>query len=89
MRSFASAKFWRACEKLTTDEQEQAEKAHKLFRNDPKHPSLHFKVIWRDRSMWSARASRDLRVLGRKDGDEIEWFRIGRHKDYDRILGSS
>ena len=88
MRSFASAKFWRAYQKLTAEEQEQAEKAHQLFQSDPQHPSLHFKPIWRDRGVWSARASRNLRALGKRDGDEIEWFWIGRHKNYDPILGS-
>ena len=88
MHSLASSRFWRAFESLTAAEREQAAKAYRLFESDPKHPSLHFKVIWRDRGVWSARASRDLRVLGKKNGDEIEWFWIGRHKDYDRILSS-
>ena len=36
--------------------------------------------------MYSARVSTDYRALGVRDGDDIVWFWIGPHHEYDRML---
>jgi hypothetical protein len=37
--------------------------------------------------IYSARVNLDYRVLGILDGEEIAWFWIGSHADYDKLLG--
>jgi hypothetical protein len=52
---------------------------------DPTHPSLHFKKLGR---VWSARIGLHYRALGLMKDDTVEWFWIGPHDEYDRILRS-
>ena len=52
---------------------------------DPQHPSLHFKKVGR---FWSARVGADFRALALIQGDQDEWFWIGPHDEYDRLLKS-
>ncbi len=44
--------------KLPDAVKEQARKAYKLWRDNPHHPSLHFKKIHDKESMYSIRVSR-------------------------------
>jgi hypothetical protein len=39
--------------------------------------------------IYSVRISRDYRALGVQTADEIVWFWIGSHADYERILSST
>ena len=62
-------------------------KAGRLFRKDPWHRALDFKLVNPNGgSVYSARIDRDYRILGRKDGDEIIWFWIGSDYDYQRTI---
>ncbi|WP_446689016.1 ParE family toxin-like protein [Rhizobium laguerreae] len=54
-----------------------------LLKQDPRHPSLHFKCVGR---FWSARVGASWRALAVSDGDDIIWFWIGSHADYDKLL---
>ncbi|WP_446686515.1 ParE family toxin-like protein [Rhizobium laguerreae] len=54
-----------------------------LLKQDPRHPSLHFKRVGR---FWSARVGASWRALAVSDGDDIIWFWIGSHADYDKLL---
>ena len=88
MNSRTLPSYWKAYDRLTARERSRADEAFALFRENPAHPSLHFKLINRGEGLWSVRASLDLRALGLREGDTVTWFWIGRHKDYDRILGA-
>jgi hypothetical protein len=61
-----------------------ADRNFALLRENPKHPSLHFKKTG---IYWSARAGIGYRTLAIEDGDDLIWFWIGPHGTYDRILG--
>lgn len=61
-----------------------ANKNFALLRSDPFHPSLHFKRVGR---YWSARIGNDYRAVAVRDGDDLVWFWIGTHAEYDRLLG--
>ena len=39
------------------------------------------------RRFWSARVSLDYRALAVRDGDDLLWFCIGHHREYDRLIG--
>jgi hypothetical protein len=60
-----------------------ARKNFKLWRQDPRHPSLHFKRVG---DFWSARVGRDYRALALLGGEQVEWFWIGPHNEYDRLI---
>lgn len=64
----------------------QARKAHRLWRQNPDHPSLKFKKVHSTDAIYSVRVSLDWRVLGLLDDDAMTWFWIGSHADYDRLL---
>mgnify|MGYP001218958530 CR=1 FL=1 len=84
MRYFASPAFWRAYERLPKNVRELADKNYTLLKQDPKHPSLHFKQIGRYRSV---RVGLHYRALGVDVEAGVLWFWIGSHTAYDRIVG--
>jgi hypothetical protein len=63
-----------------------ARKAYRLFRNDPSHPGLNFKKVDKDNNVYSVRVGIGYRALGRLEGDEIVWFWIGPHSEYDQVV---
>jgi len=67
--------------------QAQARLAYQLFRQDPFHPSLRFKQVHASRPIFSARVGLAYRALAVRDQDEVIWFWIGSHADYDDLLG--
>jgi hypothetical protein len=64
--------------------QNLADQAYARLKQDPRHPSLHFKKIGR---FWSARIGVHHRALDIETVDALIWFWIGAHADYDRLLG--
>jgi hypothetical protein len=60
--------------------------AYALFRADPNHPSLRFKQVHPSRAIFSVRIGLGYRALGVRHDDEMLWFWIGSHADYDRLL---
>ncbi len=85
MRHFKDPKFRPLYVALPAKVRARADKAFELIKVDPKHPSLRFKCIRDD--LWSARIGLDYRALAIKDGEQIQWFWIGTHAGYDRIVG--
>lgn len=66
--------------------QRQAREAYRLFRLNPAHPGLHFKKVYADPPIYSARIGISYRAVGVLDGDAIVWYWIGSHADYDELL---
>jgi len=61
-----------------------ADQTYARLKQDPRHPSLHFKKVGR---FWSARVGAHYRALAVEVPDGLVWFWIGSHADYDRLLG--
>ena len=75
--------FWAFYEKLPKDIQGLADKNFALLKENPEHPSLHFKTIGR---YWSIRIGEKNRALGVEVGDEgLLWCWIGSHAEYDSL----
>ena len=55
-------------------------------RENPGHPSLHFKKVHDRDPIYSARVTLGYRAVGLLEDDEITWFWIGTHAGYDRLL---
>jgi hypothetical protein len=68
--------------------QRQARAAYKLFAADPNHPSLRFKQVHATRPIYSARVGLGYRALGVREGEDVVWFWIGSHAEYDRLIDS-
>ena len=84
MNHTATSRFWMLYEALPKGVRENADKCFQLLKADPRHPSLHFKRIG---VVWSARVGDRFRALGHDVPDGIQWFWIGFHADYDKIVG--
>jgi hypothetical protein len=83
VRRRASPRFWQAYNKLPTNIQKLADKSYELLKHDPHHASLHFKKVGR---FWSARIGRQYRALAVENGDDLVWFWIGHHSEYDLLI---
>lgn len=75
--------FWNRFDKLPQPIQELARKNFELLKQNPQHPSLHFKKVGR---FWSARIGLSYRALAVEDGEDTIWVWIGNHDEYDRLL---
>ena len=86
MKSYTTRQFRRLFASLPNHVQQQARQAYRLFRENAAHPGLHFKRVFDDPPMYSARVGIGYRAVGVLDGDTITWFWIGSHAGYDRLL---
>jgi len=84
MRHLASPAFWQAYQRLPAEVRELVNKNYELLKQNPQHPSLHFKKMGR---LWSVGVGRSYRALAVQDGDDLVWFWIGSHADHDRLIG--
>lgn len=85
MTSVASERFWRCYKLLSQEIRVAADKQFALFERDPWHPSLNFERIHGD--LWSARVTYQYRALAYRNGELMNWFWIGTHAEYDRLIG--
>lgn len=84
MRHFKDPRFRPRYDALPEHVREAADRSFALLKHDPKHPSLHFKCIRDD--LWSVRIGRSYRALAVACTDGMQWFWIGTHADYDRLI---
>jgi len=78
--------FRRCFAELPESVRVQARKTYQIWEADPFHPSLQFKKVHKKEEIWSVRIGRHWRALGVIEGEEITWFWIGSHSDYDELL---
>jgi mRNA-degrading endonuclease RelE of RelBE toxin-antitoxin system len=86
MKSFTTKRFRDGYRSLPDEVRKQAREAYRKFMDDPNHPGLHFKKVIASKSIYSARVGLHYRVLGIRDDEEIIWFWIGTHTEYDKLL---
>jgi hypothetical protein len=79
----ASRRFWACYEALPTEVQRLADANYALLKRSPSHPSLQFKQVGRFRSV---RVGLHYRALGLQSDDDVLWFWIGHHAEYDRLI---
>ena len=78
--------FSEDAKELSPELRQQARVSYKLFKQNPYHPSLHFKQIHTTKPIYSVRVGRSYRALGIRKGDTITWFWIGSHAEYDKLI---
>jgi len=86
VNSYLTEDFIKHYRALPQQIREQARKNYRLWKQDARHPSLHFKQIHTTEPIYSVRIGRGWRALGLREGDAIYWFWIGSHADYDDLL---
>jgi hypothetical protein len=84
--SHTTHRFRDALADLPPAVQQQAHNAFGLFVQNPYHPSLRFKQVHTTKPIFSVRIGLDYRAVGMRSEDEIVWFWIGSHADYDKLL---
>ena len=72
---------------MPKDIRKKARDAYKLWQRDPKHRSLRMKKVDKEGDVWSVRIDRDHRAVGVMKPDAMIWFWIGKHDEYERLLG--
>jgi hypothetical protein len=60
-----------------------------MWRDNPAHPSLHFKRIHGQEGLYSVRIGLGWRALGLLEDDTISWFWIGSYAEYDHLIGEA
>jgi len=86
LRHFTSSKFWQYFDALPTNIQQQARDSYELLKQNPNHPSLQFKPV-KNGAFRSVRVSLGYRALGVPVDQGVQWFWIGSHAEYDKLLG--
>ncbi len=86
MNSKTTDRFWKCFHKLPEKIKKEAKKSYKIFKNDPFHPSLHYKRIHSTRPIFSIRITIDYRAIGIQENKYIIWFWIGSHSDYNNLI---
>jgi hypothetical protein len=64
--------------------QSLARRNFELLKNNPSHRSLQFKTVGR---YYSVRVGLHYRALGVSVPDGVQWFWIGSHAYYDKLVG--
>lgn len=84
MNSLITRSFREAFAALPPEIRARARVAYKLWRDNPDLPGLRFKRVGDEVSV---RVGRNYRALGILQGDTVYWYWIGKHDDYERLLG--
>ncbi len=86
MKSRTTERFRKMMQGLPERVRRQARESYRVFAHDPYHPSLHFKRVHPTRPIYSVRVGLDYRAVGVRSGEEIVWYWIGPHSEYDKML---
>lgn len=86
MRSHLTEDFRFCFRRLPARIQRLARKNYGLWKENPFHPSLQFKLVGERSPVYSVRIGIGWRALGLKAEEVIVWFWIGSHAEYDRIV---
>lgn len=86
MNSHLTKNFRNQLAALPEEVRRRAEQAHRLFQQDPWHNSLRFKRIRGTKDIYSVRIGSAYRAIGQRDEDDVTWFWIGSHADYNLLL---
>jgi hypothetical protein len=84
VKSKASREFWKLFHNLPLEVQRLAYKNYLLWQNNPRHPSLRFKLV--KSRQWSIRIGDHYRAVGHfVETNTFLWTWIGTHEDYNKL----
>lgn len=82
MISHLTDDFRKCFNKIPERIQRLARKNYKIWKENPHHPGLGFKLVGKRLPAYSIRVGIGWRALGVRENDTIVWFWIGSHEDY-------
>ena len=88
MNSFTVRSYCDSYNELSQDVKEQADTKFEFWKEDPFHPSLHFKCVNSEDNIWSVRINLDYRALTVREKSAVVWYWIGNHERYKKLLKS-
>jgi hypothetical protein len=83
VKHLATSRFWAFYAALPEEVRVLADKNYELIKNDPRHPSLHFKKVGK---VWSVRVGVHHRAIGTEIDGDMLWVWIGSHAEYDKLI---
>jgi hypothetical protein len=86
MQSRTTRQFRSLFSELPLAVQRDANRAYRLFEENPAHPGLQFKKLEGEDDIYSARIGLDYRALAVMRKDHVIWYWIGSHASYDRLV---
>ena len=86
MKSYTVVSFSDAFEYLPEEIQNSSRKKFMISKENPLHHSLRFKCVNASHNIWSVRITMDYRALGVVDKNDIVWYWIGSHKEYEKLI---
>lgn len=84
MNHHTNARFWRCYGGLPKEVRDLADRNYAFLKSDQSHNSLQFKRIG---PLWSVRVGLHYRALATEAADDLVWFWIGSHAEYDKLVG--
>jgi hypothetical protein len=81
-----SPQFRALYDQLPAKVRKAADASYELWKENPWHPSLHFKQIQSQHDVYSVRIGQGHRALGVRHGETMIWFWIGGHDEYVRVI---
>ena len=84
--SVTTKRFREAYKNLPSKIKDAAKKSFEMWKKNPNHPGLRFKKILSNKEFYSVTISKGWRALGTKNENNMIWFWIGSHSDYDKLI---
>lgn len=84
MKHHTNARFWRCYQGLPKEIRDLADRNYALLKSGQSHNSLQFKKVG---PLWSVRVGLHYRALATEAADDLVWFWIGSHAEYDKLVG--
>ena len=84
MKHRASPRFWQCYRLLPAEIRKLADANYELLKLGERHPSLQYRKVGRFRSV---RVGLHYRALAVEAGEDVLWFWIGHHAEYDHLIG--
>lgn len=80
-----TGRYWKKYHTLPVEIRSLADKKFAQLKENPQHPSLHFKKI---KNFWSVRVGLSYRALGLDvpGKNTVIWFWIGNHQEYEQLI---
>jgi hypothetical protein len=79
MKSVATRRFWELFHALPAEVQKLAVKNYHLWRDNPNHPSLHFRRLQASDDQFTVRIGDHHRAIARMAPETAIWVWIGTH----------
>ncbi len=83
MMHFTTPEFWECYGELPPNIRRLADKNYALLKSNPKHRSLRLKKVGQ---YWSARVGLEFRAVAIESDDDLVWFWIAPHEEYERLI---